>query len=82
MKEGQENIYREWIRRRQAVQAPDGFAERVMDGIAKRPAVGRFDFPAAYRVLSSRPVQWAAALGALLLGLFRLSYIAAALLIP
>jgi len=82
MKEDEELTYGEWISRRQAVPVPEGFAERVMNEIAKQPAAGRLDSPAVYRLLYSRPVQWAAALGALLLGLFRLSYIAAALLVP
>ena len=82
MKEEEESIYSEWISRRQAVPVPEGFAEQVMTEIAKQPAMRRLDLPALYRVVSSRPVQWAAALGALLLGLFRLSYITTALLIP
>ncbi len=82
MKKEEEKIYSEWIRRRQTMPVPEGFAEQVMSEIAKQPAIKRFDLPAAYRVLSSHPVQWAAAVGALFLGLFRLSYITAALLIP
>lgn len=81
MKKEQE-IYSEWIRRRQSVPVPEGFAKQVMGEIAKQPLIRQFDLPAVYRVLSSRPVQWAAAVGALLLGLFRLSYITTALLIP
>ncbi|MGC9965287.1 MAG: hypothetical protein ABSE08_07770 [Syntrophobacteraceae bacterium] len=82
MKNEQEKIYNEWIRRRQFVPVPEGISERVMSKIAKQPARGRFDLPVAYRILSSHPVQWAAALGALSLGLFRLSYITTVLLSP
>lgn len=78
----EEKLYNEWIRRRQAVPVPEDFAEQVMREIANQPVENRFDLPAAYRFLSSRLLQWAAAAGALLLGFFRLSYITTALLMP
>jgi hypothetical protein len=77
-----EEIYSEWIRRRQSVSGPEDLEERVMAGIAKLAAVKRPVPSGLYRVLTSRPVQWAAAAGALLLGLLRLSYVTYALLIP
>lgn len=76
-----EDIYGEWIRRRQSVPVPKGFTERTAAAIAGRHAAGPVVSP-LYRVLAGRPVQWAAAVGALLLGLFRLSYITTALLVP
>jgi hypothetical protein len=82
MKKEAEKIYSEWIHRRQTIPVPESFAEQVMSEIAKQPAIKRFDLPALYRVLSSHPVQWAAAVGAMLLGLFRLSYVTSVLLIP
>jgi hypothetical protein len=82
----EEEIYCEWICRRQSVPVPEGFEMRLegrmMNEIAKRATPKRFEFPDAYRVFSSRPIQWAVAAGALLLGLFRLSYVTSAILIP
>ena len=79
----EEEIYSQWIRRRQSVPVPEDFERLVMSEITKQAAIrleaGSFD---VYRLLGSRPVQWAAAAGALLLGLFRLSYVTSALLIP
>ncbi len=75
MKANKEELYGEWIRRRQSVPVTEGFTAKVMAQI-------NTGHPAASRVLFSRPVQWAAAAAALLLGLFRLSYITRALLIP
>ncbi len=77
-----EELYSEWIRRRQSIPVPEGFAEQVMREVAKQSAIKRFELPDAYRFFSRHSVQWAAAAGALLLGLFRLSYIATALLMP
>jgi hypothetical protein len=81
MKEKEDRLYSEWICRRQAMQMPEGFAERVMGEIAKKTATS-VERPAVYTIFSSRPMQWAAAIGALMLGLFRLSYITRAILIP
>lgn len=78
----EEEIYSEWIRRRQTVPVPEGFEKQVMSEIAKQAVIRQAGSSGVYRVLSSRPVQWAAAAGALLLGLFRLSYVTRALLIP
>jgi len=82
MKKEKERIYSQWIRRRQSVPVPEGFAEQVMGEIAKHTIIRHIDLPIVYRVLSSHPMQWAAAVGAVLLGLFRLFYITSALLIP
>jgi hypothetical protein len=81
MKEKEDKLYSEWISRRQVVTVPECFVEQVMGEVAKETPIG-FDRPAVNRIFSSRPMQWAAAIGALLLGLFRLSYITRAILIP
>jgi hypothetical protein len=82
MKTKKDEIYSEWLIRRQSVTVPEGFDEKVMGEVARHTIITNIDVPIACRLLTSRPVQWAAALGALLLGLFRLSYITTALLIP
>jgi hypothetical protein len=82
MKKEKEKIYSEWIHRRQSVPVPEGFSEQVMGEIARYALIRNIDFPVVYRALSSRAVQWVAVAGAVLLGLFRLSYIARVLLIP
>jgi hypothetical protein len=81
MKTNEEKVYGEWIRRRQSVPVPEGFTGRTMTEIAGQAAAKRLE-PTVCGVLFSHPMQWAAAVGALLLGLFRLSYITRALLIP
>ncbi len=82
MKTEKEEIYREWMRRRQSVVVPEDFAEQVMSEIAKQKIMRHIDLPIMYRVLSSHTLRWVAVAGAMLLGLFRLSYITTALLIP
>ncbi len=82
MKKESEKLYKEWISSRQTIQAPEGFTEHVMREIAEQKDVNRMPRSDPYWVLASRPVQWAAAIGAVLLGLLRLSYITSALLIP
>ncbi|MHC1726638.1 MAG: hypothetical protein AB9866_11600 [Syntrophobacteraceae bacterium] len=82
MKKQKEEIYSEWISRRQSVPVPQGFAEQVMSGIKNHAIISHVDLPIPYRVFASRSMQWAAAAGAVMLGLFRLSYITKAVLIP
>jgi len=77
-----EKIYEDWIRGRQSVHVPEGFANRVIGEITAHKLAKDAEPPMVYRVLSSYRVQWAAAAGALLLGLFRLGYVTRAVLIP
>ncbi len=82
MEKRKEEIFSEWINRRQSVSVPERFDAKVMDAVARQKVMRSIDMPIALRFFTSRPVQWAAALGAVMLGLFRLSYITTALLVP
>ena len=82
----EESLLEEWKRHRAAIQVPEGFAARVMGAIDhdyRLPAPG----PLArlmdeLDILPSRFLRVAAALGFVLLGLFRVSHVAVTLLVP
>ena len=78
----EEEIYDEWVRRRRSVTAPEDLERVVMDRIAGQADLMPRGLPRFHRVLWSRPARWAVAVGALLLAMFRLFYVATALLVP
>lgn len=75
-----EDLYTQWKAHRQNVPVPDHFAGTVMAAIEKQPPRGEEELPAALTDLSNRITRWGVAAGLVMLGLFRLVYIAVNLL--
>ncbi len=75
-----EDLYTQWKAYRQNVPVPDHFAGTVMAAIENRAPKGEEELPAILTDLSNRMTRWGVAAGLVMLGLFRLLYIAANLL--
>ena len=74
-----ERLYNQWIGNRRKTMVPDGFAQRITETIAQR-APDQGIFPIVYRSLTHRLMDWAAGFALVLLGIFRLLYVTANLL--
>lgn len=73
-------LYQEWKASRSRVTVPPGFTRRVMAAVdAQRPQRSAAVWD---QWLASATSRWAASLALLLLGVFRLAYIAGQLLVP
>jgi hypothetical protein len=75
-----EDVYTQWKAHRQNVPVPEHFASTVLAAIENRPPRGEEELPAALTDLSNRITRWGVAAGLVMLGLFRLVYIAVNLL--
>ena len=76
-----DRLYAQWIHHRRTTAVPDGFAQRVMQSIGRKT-------PSPCRMAGIGPsgmirrlLHWAAALSMVLLGLFRLLYVTANLIL-
>ncbi len=75
-----EKLYTQWKQHRRQVQVPENFAAEVMTEIKKQMTAGEYELPSGLNTVPNRFAQWAMAAGLILLGLFRVLYIAANLL--
>jgi hypothetical protein len=75
-----EDLYTQWKAYRQNVPVPDHFANTIMAAIENQAPRGEEELPAALTDLSNRITRWGVAAGLVMLGLFRLLYIAINLL--
>jgi hypothetical protein len=76
-----DRLYTQWIHHRRTTEVPDGFAQRVMQSIdLKTPDRGK-KTGIGSDVMTRRLVNWAAAVSMVLLGIFRLLYVTANLLL-
>ena len=76
-----EHLYRQWINSRRNVAVPPGFEDRVMAVVESRKQKQNAHDSMDQWVTSALG-RWAAAWALLLLGVFRLAYIAGQLLLP
>lgn len=75
-----ETIYSQWKEHRRQSPVPEDFAAGVMARVQCREPKKQFELPAGYTDFPNRLLQWSTAAGLVLLGLFRILYIAANLL--
>ena len=77
-------IFDQWLEHRQSPLPPDGMAGRITARVEQRRLQGRPAEQAsrADRLFALRPVRWALALGASLLGLLRLAEVSLKLFVP
>lgn len=77
-----ENIYNQWKEHRRQVSVPDYFTAGVMARIESQVHHQDDEMPFGMIDLPASLVQWSAAAGLVLLGLFRIVYIVATLFRP
>lgn len=76
-----DRLYTQWINHRRKTTVPEGFAQRIVASIERpSPAPGTAQAKADGDI-AHRLMHWAAAISMVLLGLFRLFYVTANLLI-
>lgn len=75
-----ETIYTQWKESRRQIPVPEGFAAGVMARIENQTPNEEIDRPVGLTDIQFRLMQWSMAAGLVLLGLFRIFYIAANLL--
>ena len=75
-----EAIYTQWKVHRRQIQVPEDFAAGVMARIENQAPNEEYDRPAGRTGIRYRMMQWSVAAGLILLGIFRVFYIAANLL--
>ena len=76
----EKDYYTQWKEHRRQVPAPDHFADSVMSAIENQDPGEEYELPPGLVVFSNRVMRWAAAAGLLLLGFFRILYVAGNLL--
>ncbi len=76
-----EDLYTQWKHHRRQVAVPAGFVHRVMAALEKKAPTERFDLFNGRLAPSRILMRWGAALAFALLGLFRLGFVTANLLI-
>lgn len=77
-----ETIYTQWKACRRQVSPPEDFSATVMARIKNRAHGQADEMPLPMMARPTSPVQWSAAAGLTLLGLFRILYIVVTLLRP
>lgn len=75
-----ESLYVQWKEHRRQVNIPDDFAAGVMAEIENQVGSRELELPARFDLMHSRLAQWGMAAGLVLVGLFRILYIAANLI--
>ena len=73
-------FYDQWKEHRRQVPVPEHFSAGVMARITTQVPREEYELPAGLTVIHNRLMQWSAAAGLVLLGLFRIFYIAANLI--
>ena len=76
----EETIYTQWKENRRQVPVPERFVVGVMAKIENQVKKQGYELPVGLTDIHNRLMQWSAAAGLVLLGLFRIFYIAANLL--
>jgi hypothetical protein len=77
-----DDLYTQWIEHRRQVAVSEDLVAGVMARIESRTSCPDQNLPLETIFLPSRLLRWSAAAGLVLLGLFRIIYIAASLLRP
>lgn len=77
-----ETVYNQWKGHRRQVSVPENFTAGVMDRIEGHVRHQDDEMPFGMIDLPASLVQWSAAAGLMLLGLFRIVYIVAILFRP
>ena len=75
-----DKIYFQWMDQRRQVPVPDGFADRVMAEIKHQRPVERVSLFDGLGVRAHFAARWAAALGLIALGIYRIVFVTANLL--
>jgi hypothetical protein len=75
-----EDVYTQWKAYRRDVPVPEDFASGVMAAIENQKPIHDNELPAGLTAFSNRITRWGAAAGLVMLGIFRILYIAANLL--
>ena len=75
-----ETIFLQWKEHRRHLPVPENFSAGVMARIEIQTPRQEYELPAGLTDFPNRLVQWGAAAGLVLLGIFRILYIAANLL--
>jgi len=75
-----ETFYTQWKEHRCRVPVPKHFATGIMARIENQVQKEGYELPAGLTDIQDRLMQWSAAAGLVLIGLFRILYIAANLL--
>jgi hypothetical protein len=75
-----EDIYSQWKEYRRHVPVPENFSDGVMAAIENQEPSNDGELPAGLTDFSNRITRWSAAAGLVMLGLFRILYIAGNLL--
>lgn len=76
-----DRLYAQWIHHRRTTAVPDGFAQRVMQSIDRKSPERTRKAGIGSGAMTRRLINWAAAAAMVLLGLFRLLYVTANLLL-
>jgi hypothetical protein len=71
-----EDFYAQWKSYRRHVPVPEDFAGGVMAAIEHRRIMEEYELPCGWTGFSTPLMRWTTAAGLLLLGLFRILYIA------
>lgn len=74
------DLYTQWKEYRRHVPVPENFSDGVMAAIEANVPSGEDELQAGLTKLSNRITRWGAAAGLLMLGIFRILYIAGNLL--
>jgi hypothetical protein len=75
-----EDLYTQWKEYRRHVPVPENFTGNLMAAMDKQVPRADKELPAGLTVFSNRIMRWSAAAGLVMLGLFRILYIAGNLL--
>jgi len=76
----EETLYTQWKENRRQVPVPERFAAGVMAKIENQVQTDGYELPVGLTDIHDCLMQWSVAAGLVLLGLFRIFYIAANLL--
>jgi hypothetical protein len=76
------DLYQEWIARCRQPAIPEDFPQRVMAALPTRRPLSEMGLAVRLQGLILGPARWAAAIFFLLLGLFRLSFVAFCIMVP
>lgn len=77
----QDKLYTQWTHQRREVSVPKDFSQRVMANIANQKPTARFT---VFDDLGPRPsflTRWAAAIGLIAMGVYRIVFVTANLLL-
>lgn len=76
-----DNLYHKWIHLRRQVNLPENFTNQVMNAIQNQRREARFSLFDRFGTPSHILTRWAAALGLIALGLYRIFFVTTNLLL-